>query len=427
MMTVRVASAALVLATLLWAGRAGAQERGAPRARVTEVRAGNTNGVEFGLFLGAHGFSPDTTLGRITLLDPLTGEAESINTTPGTGVPLGLRLGFRFEPRVALELEGEVQAVDTRDQRGNGAVFGYRVNLMWRLAGASSQFRPFVLAGIGAHTSILSRSLDTDTDTALAGTFGGGLELAFTREWALRLDVRTLVGAGAGDAPYAADFEVLIGFCFSGRGACGFEPRGLIEDGIGDGGPPQRDSDDDGVFGDADRCPVTPEDADGVQDADGCPDIDDDGDGIVEIDDRCPHEAENKNGWEDADGCPEVLPEGLAAFDGIVPGLRFRPGTAGLDSSSFDTLDALAAGLKEYQDLRVKIIVHTARTAPDRMLQKTSDERAEAVRQYLLDKGIDGGRIEAIGVGADTPVANNDTAEGREQNERVEIRFVPAD
>ena len=65
------------------------------------------------------------------------------------------------------------------------------------------------------------------------------------------------------------------------------------------------DADHDGIFDEADRCPVTPEDADGFEDEDGCPENDDDDDGIADAADRCPDAAETLNGWKDEDGCPD--------------------------------------------------------------------------------------------------------------------------
>jgi len=298
-----------------------------PSASSTTLRAGEMQGVEFGVFLGIHGFSADTTLGSTVLTDPLSGEIISTNTTPDTGIPLGVRVGFRLDPRFAIELELEAQAVRTRDNLRGGGVFGYRGLVSYRLAGVASQFRPFVLAGVGGQSAILARTTSTDFDSAFTGVLGGGLQLAFTREWALRLDLRTLLGAGHG-TPVSADVEVLIGFCYSASGACGWEERGYLDEHrVGDGGPPQRDSDGDGVFGDADHCPMTPEDKDGVEDDDGCPDLDDDHDEVLEPADRCPHEAENRNGYEDDDGCPEVLPAAVAPFEGVVAGLRFRAGS----------------------------------------------------------------------------------------------------
>lgn len=396
-------------------------------ASATTLRAGEMQGVELGVYLGIHGFSADTTLGRVVLTDPLSGEVISTNTTPDTSIPLGLRVGFRLDPRFAIELEAEAQAARTRDDLRGGAVFGYRGLVSYRLAGVASQFRPFLVAGLGGQSAILARSNATDVDSSFTGVLGGGLQLAFTREWALRLDLRGLVGAGHG-TPVAADVEVLIGFCYAKSGACGWEERGFLDEHrVGDGGPPQRDSDNDGVFGDSDHCPMTPEDRDGVEDDDGCPDLDDDHDEVLEPTDRCPHEAENRNGYEDDDGCPEALPDAVAPFEGVVPELRFHTGSPELEASTGPALERLVAGLGQYGDLRVKIIVHTARNMADAKLQKLSDDRADALRAYLVARGVAEDRIEAIGVGADIPLADDNTAEGRARNERVEIHFVPKD
>jgi OOP family OmpA-OmpF porin len=383
--------------------------------------------VEFGVYLGIHGFSADTTLGRVVLTDPLSGEVVSTNTTPDTSIPFGVRVGFRMDPRFAIELETEAQATRTKDDLSGGAVFGYRGLVSYRLAPAASQFRPFVLLGVGGQSAVLAYNSDVRFDTAFTGVIGGGLQLAFNREWALRLDLRSLVGAGH-DAAISADFEVLIGFCYSASGACGWEERGFLDEHRrGDGGPPQRDSDGDGVFGDADHCPMTPEDKDGVDDDDGCPDLDDDHDGILEPGDRCPHEAENLNGYEDDDGCPEELPEALAPFEGTVDAVKFHPGSATLAAGSADALDRLVAGLGEHGELHLKIIVHTAKNAPDARLQALSDERAGVLRDFLVAHGVAEDRVEAIGVGGDTPIADDGTAEGRAKNERVEMHFVPGE
>jgi OmpA-OmpF porin, OOP family len=358
---------------------------------------------EVGIYLGVHGFSAATTLGRVVLTDPLNGEVLSTNSTPDTGIPLGFRYGHRFDPRWSFELELEGMAVSTRDELRSGAVLGYRGHVAYQLTDASTRFQPFVIAGVGAHTAILGYASETDVDSAFYGTVGGGLQLAFNRAWALRLDVRTFVGPGGGDASVSADVEALIGFCYSGGGACGWQPAGLVEHARSS--PPQRDSDGDGIVGDADRCPITPEDRDGVDDDDGCPDLDDDGDGLPEPGDRCPKEAENQNGFEDDDGCPDTLPEAVAEFDGVVAGLRFRADSPALDRASFDTLDRLAAGLAQYPELHVRIVVHTAE-------QQLADQRAGAIRQYLIDRGVEGGRVQVLG-------------QKDEHDAHVEIHFVP--
>jgi len=378
-----------------------------------KARAGSTQGVELGVFLGVHEFSKFTQLARTVETEPLTNDMYTVNTTPGGGVPLGVRLGFRLAPRVAFELEGEAQYVETRDQRGDGVVFGYRGLVQVRLAGASSRFRPFLAAGGGGHSAIIARSSRTVTDTIFVGAAGGGIELAINRGWALRFDVRALVGAGDEGESFATDVEVLVGFCWSGSGACGYEAPARNLGAVGDGGPPQRDSDEDGVFGDADKCPITPEDADGVQDDDGCPDLDDDSDGVAEPGDRCPQEPENVNGWDDFDGCPEELPEDLAPFDGVVAGVKFREATAVFDRGTFDALDALVAALAAHPEASIRIVVTVGRLGDENLEAQLSEERAEAVFQYLADAGVARERMSAVGKGAGTADA-------------VEIRFVAA-
>ena len=81
-------------------------------------------------------------------------------------------------------------------------------------------------------------------------------------------------------------------------------------------GCPELDNDKDGIVDLTDRCPMEPEDKDGFEDADGCPDLDNDKDKIVDAKDSCPNEAEDLDGFEDDDGCPEPDND----KDGVVDG-----------------------------------------------------------------------------------------------------------
>ena len=78
--------------------------------------------------------------------------------------------------------------------------------------------------------------------------------------------------------------------------------------------PIDLDPDRDGILGEKDLCPNTPEDRDGFEDSDGCPDLDNDKDGIPDVKDKCPDEAEDKDGFQDDDGCPDLDNDG----DGIA-------------------------------------------------------------------------------------------------------------
>lgn len=76
----------------------------------------------------------------------------------------------------------------------------------------------------------------------------------------------------------------------------------------------QRDSDNDGINDDVDKCPYEEEDIDGFEDEDGCPDLDNDGDGIIDFKDGCQNIAEDIDGFQDEDGCPDPDNDG----DGIL-------------------------------------------------------------------------------------------------------------
>jgi OOP family OmpA-OmpF porin len=87
----------------------------------------------------------------------------------------------------------------------------------------------------------------------------------------------------------------------------------------------------------------------------------------------------------------------------------------------YQDIDNLAGVMKQYPDLNVVIEGHTDSIGSDAYNEKLSRERADAVKNYMVEKnGIDANRIKAIGFGEKQPVASNDTSEGRAQNRRAE-------
>jgi OOP family OmpA-OmpF porin len=77
--------------------------------------------------------------------------------------------------------------------------------------------------------------------------------------------------------------------------------------------------------------------------------------------------------------------------------------------------------MKDYPDLNVVIEGHTDSIGTDAYNKNLSQERADAVKAYMVDKGgIDSGRMKAIGYGEEKPIASNSTKEGRAKNRRVE-------
>ena len=91
------------------------------------------------------------------------------------------------------------------------------------------------------------------------------------------------------------------------------------------------------------------------------------------------------------------------------------------------TVGRLADFMAEYENRRVRVEGYTDSTGAESYNQQLSERRAEAVREALMDRGINRARIEVQGFGEQYPVATNETSAGRQQNRRVEIVISDAD
>jgi outer membrane protein OmpA-like peptidoglycan-associated protein len=224
-----------------------------------------------------------------------------------------------------------------------------------------------------------------------------------------------------------------------------------------DGCPDDPDADGDGIPDSVDRCVVDAEDRDRYQDEDGCPELDNDADGIPDVRDRCPNEAEDPDGFQDEDGCPDLdndddrVPDledhcpnepGPADNHGCPPvfqhiqvtqhGVRFHVefdfNRATLRPNSTQTLDEVVRflSLAHNRTLRYEVGGHTDSRGNDRLNERLSQARAESVRQYLLQHGIEYGRLTARGYGKRQPLESNRTEAGRQTNRRVELNELDA-
>ena len=227
-------------------------------------------------------------------------------------------------------------------------------------------------------------------------------------------------------------------------------------------GCPEKDSDNDKLYDDQDSCVTVAEDYDGFEDEDGCPEYDNDKDGIVDVNDKCPNKAEDYDGFQDEDGCPEET--GDTDGDGILDdvdmcinkretfnsymdmdgcpdnaprGVRvtktsieinekifFETGKAVILPKSFDILNSVAQAMKDYSNISIEVQGHTDSVGSDSYNLKLSDRRANSVRQYLIEQGVDAERLQAKGYGESTPIADNATEEGKERNRRVEFKII---
>ncbi len=218
-------------------------------------------------------------------------------------------------------------------------------------------------------------------------------------------------------------------------------------------GCPERDADGDKILDDVDACPQEPgipsedpkkhgcplRDKDGdtiTDDVDACPEIagvktddpktngcppDTDGDGFRDHEDACPKE----KGVDDPDptkrGCPKLVRVTDKEIV-ILEQVQFDFGKATIRRESDALLDSVAQVLKEHPELlKLEVQGHTDNKGSKQLNAKLSDDRAKAVREALIKRGIDGNRLTFKGYGPDKPIADNKTEDGRAKNRRVQF------
>jgi len=173
-------------------------------------------------------------------------------------------------------------------------------------------------------------------------------------------------------------------------------------------GCPIPDTDSDGINDEEDSCATVA----GLAKYHGCPIPDTDNDGVNDEEDKCPTIA----GVPENGGCP------LIKFN--AANIQFATGTATLTKGAKTELNKVVPIMNDqYPDIKVSIIGHTDNTGKAETNQKLSASRAEAVKKYLVSKGISADRLEASGAGADSPIEDNATAAGRAKNRRVEFKL----
>jgi OmpA-OmpF porin, OOP family len=371
-------------------------------------------------FLGPRVFSEKSALGD-------KGDAD---TSLRNSVELGPRLGLQLFPWLAVEAEVALAITSTRDYDVDVFTFDPRGHARFDLP-HRGPLRPFFVAGAGVPIVLSSKRGLYGSDLTWEVYGGAGLRFEPERGVNLRADTRVLFLPGRGDTAIAAEWELTVSAYWPFGADTDARRRRVAVAEI-------PDSDGDGLRGTADACPDRPEDVDQYEDEDGCPEIDDDLDGILDLDDKCRNVAETHNGFDDEDGCPDTVPDDVAALEGPIPRLFFAAGSAVLRPESRQSLDRIAATLAKYPTTRIRLLGHTDTTEvppppnPDDDAsagvqeaneQVLSLDRAEAVKTYLVDRGIRPYRLEARGLGREAPLADNATPRGRLTNRRVDLQL----
>lgn len=159
---------------------------------------------------------------------------------------------------------------------------------------------------------------------------------------------------------------------------------------------------------------------------------DDDNDGVANRFDKCPNTPAGVK--VDGAGCPlpelknetkviekiVVTEEDKKVVDEAIKNLEFDLGKSTIRTPSYPSLNRVASLLIE-KNFSLKLAGHTDNTGSMNTNMRLSKERAEAIKSYLTSKGANASRIEAVGYGPTQPIAPNTTAEGRQQNRRVEF------
>jgi OOP family OmpA-OmpF porin len=416
--------------------------------------------VEIGGIAGFHMFSEDSALGA-------TGP---MPTTEKNSAFFGVRLGAFFKDHYGIEVEGGVIPTEPRSMTFDVWDVTYRAQLVYQLSPQLSDkaLIPFFEGG-GGMVQVVSSQQESvlKKDSQWMAYLGLGAKYLASGDWGVRVDLRGVLAPKVDlktDKPSGTTPEVEIVTSLyrelgrkhvkkhetkeekkpaanvdsdgdgipDAQDKCPKEPED--KDGFQDeDGCPDPDNDGDGIPDATDKCPNEAEDKDGFQDDDGCPDPDNDNDGIPDAADKCPDQAETKNGYQDDDGCPDELPAAVQGVLGPVA-IAFKGQTADFAGSTA-ALDKIAKALTDTKDAHVEIGAHTDDVAPKgKFTDNTvlSQARADAIKAYLVKKGVADTQLSATGYGSARPLEEPSALKGaalaaaRKKNNRVELKLPEA-
>lgn len=377
---------------------------------------------------------------------------------------VALGLGYQITDHLGTELSVNMTPTEAEPFDADVDVYPVRLDLFYNLT-PDKKLVPYVAAGLG---TITFSSSDFENDTDFAVNYGCGLRYTLTDVLALRADVRHLIsfkethsnllytlgfmvtfgGDSASAAPASepvvetpapvAEQDSDNDGVVDSKDACPHTAQGVAVNATGC----PLDSDNDGVTDDMDKCPAT--EAGVTVGKDGCPAVrdvqeaDSDHDGVVDSKDKCDNTPENvvvnTDGCpidtdldgvsDDQDACPGT-PDGATVDERgcwVIQGLTFESGSADILASSFANLDDVAELLLAHPDITLEIQGYTDNRGNAEFNRRLSENRARAVKHYMVSKGVPESRLTTRGYGIENPVATNDTAEGRARNRRVELK-----
>jgi OOP family OmpA-OmpF porin len=282
---------------------------------------------------------------------------------PSSSELLGARVAYAIVPRLAIE--GELTLIPSKDDVLGDRVMVYGLGAHLRFDLLTGKLRPFVLAGVGANI-LRSSSPQVTNDVDQAYHWGLGVRFAVNERVDVRIDGRQELVPDRTHDGATSDFEVLLGATYR---------FGAIAKAL----PP----------------PLPP------------PPV------VVE---------EPPPPAPPPPPPPVIQPEPIAELAGI----GFQLDSAVIAIESAPILEKAYQLLATHPKLSVEISGHTSADGDHERNLHLSLERAEAVKAYLVGRGIDGARIQTVGHGSDLPIGDNKTDEGRRLNRRIEFHVLEA-
>jgi OOP family OmpA-OmpF porin len=324
--------------------------------------------------------------------------AGSFNITPTIGgylfegnedmnnsLSVGLRAGYFFTKYIGVE--GFVHYVPTEINR-EGAVgnekanfLGYGVEGIFNIL-PNGKLVPFLAVGIGGtHYSVAYERTTEDKKNKFAADYGAGLKYFLSDNIALRGDVRHVIPFEGKHSNLL--YTVGITFAFGGAKKVVEAPAPVVEE----------------VKPQAAAAPVVEE---------------------VKAPPAAPVVVEEVKRTVEA--APEIIEKGRTTLN-----VLFDTNKSIIKKNSFKDVDNLVAVMKQYPDLNVVVEGHTDNVGSAAYNKKLSQRRADAVKSYMVKKGIDAKRLTAKGFGLEKPIADNKTKAGKAKNRRVEAATAEYD
>jgi OOP family OmpA-OmpF porin len=329
----------------------------------------------------------------------------------------GIGVGVWVNPHLAVDFEYTMNNAGFKDSSWRGGheweSVGLGVSGRWFFGDEGSQWRPYIMAGVGAlrHAAysgyLLNAAGYNENGWDPMATVGGGIQYNMSERVALRGEIAARYDH---DNNTEGNLSDSLGYAIPHHSGYvdGIVSIGLVYN-----------------FGGHAAAAVVTQTATPPPAAD-CHSMDDDHDGVNNCDDKCPDTA--SGAIVGPDGCPQKVVIDLRGvnfkFDRPKTGEHKIEPTLQLPTAdSVAILDQAIDALNRYPAIKVELDGHTDSVGTDTYNQGLSERRAQIVSDYLTAHGVDASRITAVkGFGETAPIDTNATKEGRARNRRTEVK-----